>query len=610
MHIALARAIESGTGDFFRHWYTGIPYPNTYPPLMPAIVGTLSRWVVHDTGLAYHIVCGIFYCLGPVALFLLLHELSRKISTSFLAALAVSAISPSIWFVPGILDELHSNFGPRRLQVMIEWGEGPHVAAITLMLFAFTAVLYALRERTAWSYALASALSACVLMTNWIGATSLGSGVLIALSSKAAGWRHWLTAFGLGIGGYALAAKWMPLSTLMVIRENSQIVPENYRMGQPHAIAAVCILAGCWLLNWLLQKVSAPLVVRVVVLLGLLFTLITMSREWFGFGILPQPRRYHVEMELFLIPSAVFLFAMVPWRWLRLVGALVLLTGGFFTLREARRYSRKTILGSTVERTVEYKIAMWLRANQPGVRVFAPGTFSQWLNTFTPEVSQLGGGFDQGLPNRLMLDLLFQLTSHKGKPGGTVSKVWMEAFGTGVVVVGNDKSEEFFKPFPDKTKFDDVLRVIYKTEGETIYASDPIRSALAVHVNKAAMEKVVYAGSVVTVDVEAMLNTIAADRGVETEWIRDGLRLKVNPAPGEVISVRLNALPGWQTASGAIRKNGLGLITIEPPQSGPQVIELRYVKPLEYQLLGILTLLTSIFYGAWIGIELRRKRRS
>ena len=109
VHIALAKAIESGTGDFFRHWYTGIPYPNTYPPLMPSIVGTLSRWLVHDTGLAYHIVCGIFYCLGPVALFLLLHELSRKISTSFLAALAVSAISPSIWFVPGILDELHSN---------------------------------------------------------------------------------------------------------------------------------------------------------------------------------------------------------------------------------------------------------------------------------------------------------------------------------------------------------------------------------------------------------------------------------------------------------------------------------------------------------------------
>ena len=208
-----------------------------------------------------------------------------------------------------------------------------------------------------------------------------------------------------------------------------------------------------------------------------------------------------------------------------------------------------------------------------------------------------------------MLDLLFQLTSHKGKAGGTVSKVWMEAFGTGAVVVGNDKSEEFFKPFPDKTKFDDVLRVIYKTEGETIYTSDPIRSALAVHVNKAAMDKVVYAGSVVTTDVEAMLNTISVDRGVEAEWIRDGLRLQVNPVPGEVVSVRLNALPGWQTTSGVIRKNGLGMITIEPAQIGPQVIELRYVKPLEYQLLGGLTLLTSIFYGVWIGIEIRRKRQ-
>ena len=607
VHIALAKAIELGGSNFYGHWYAGIPFPNTYPPLMPRLVGTISRYWVHDTGLAYHIVCGIFYCLGPVALFLLLYELSKKLPVSLLAALAASAISPSIWFVPGIFDELHSNFGPRRLQVMIEWGEGPHIAAITLMLFAFRAVLVALRKRAAWSYGLASALSAGVLITNWIGATALGLGVVIYLASARAGIRQWGEAVAMGLGGYALAARWMPLSTMMVIRENSQLVPENYRMGQEHAIAGACILAACVGLNWVLEKYGATLAARVVTLLGLVFTLITMSREWFGFGILPQPRRYHIEMELFLIAAAIFLFSMVPMRWLKLVAAMALLAGGFFTVREARRYSRKFILPSAIERTTEYKIAMWLRANQPGGRVFAPGTFSQWLNTFNPEQDQLGGGFDQGVPNRLMLDLLFQLTSHKGTVGGKVSKVWLEAFGTGAVVVSNDKSEEFFKPFPDKKKFDGVLPVLYQTEGETIYGADPLRSALAVHVSKQAMERAVYIGSVRTDAIEAMLATIPTERPVEVERFWDGFRLRVNPMEGEVVSVRLNALAGWQASSGVLRKNGLGLITIEPPRTGPQVIELKYSKPLEYRILGWVTIFTALFFVGWIGFGLRRK---
>ena len=122
------------------------------------------------------------------------------------------------------------------------------------------------------------------------------------------------------------------------------------------------------------------------------------------------------------------------------------------------------------------------------------------------------------------------------------------------------------------------------------------------------MDKVLYKGSVYTADVEAMLNTIPLDRPVRTDWTRDGLTLRVNPAVGEVISVRLNALPGWQASSGILRRNGLGLLTIDPAQAGPQVIELRYGKPLEHQVLSGLTIATALFFAVWMGLAIRRKR--
>ena len=41
--------------------------------------------------------------------------------------------------------------------------------------------------------------------------------------------------------------------------------------------------------------------------------------------------------------------------------------------------------------------------------------------------------------------------------------------------------------------------------------------------------------------------------------------------------------------------------------AGPQVIELRYEKPLEYRVLGWLTMATVLFFVGWIGLELRGK---
>ena len=191
------------------------------------------------------------------------------------------------------------------------------------------------------------------------------------------------------------------------------------------------------------------------------------------------------------------------------------------------------------------------------------------------------------------------------------SKTWLEAFGTGFVVVGNEKSEEYFKPFKDKKKFDSILPAVYRTEGEAIYELDPARAALAVHASAQAVKEMKWVGSVYPQTVDAMLATIPADRPVRPEWKRDVLMLNANPQAGEVVSVRLNALPGWSAKSNSrelkLSADALGLITIQPVEYGPQTIVLSYQRPMEFRLGQAVTALTVLFLGVWVAMDARRR---
>src|ERR1035438_2407827 len=69
--IALARYTSEHFGHFnwFPLWYGGIPYQDTYPPLLPFAVAAVTVAANISPGLAYHIVTAAVYALTPAALF-------------------------------------------------------------------------------------------------------------------------------------------------------------------------------------------------------------------------------------------------------------------------------------------------------------------------------------------------------------------------------------------------------------------------------------------------------------------------------------------------------------------------------------------------------------
>src|SRR5947209_4662837 len=90
VYIGLARYVARHFSDltWFPLWYGGIPYPDTYPPLLHWMVGLVVAGARISPGLAYHAVTGTIYALGPVAVF----WMAWRLSGNRLAAIAAGLL--------------------------------------------------------------------------------------------------------------------------------------------------------------------------------------------------------------------------------------------------------------------------------------------------------------------------------------------------------------------------------------------------------------------------------------------------------------------------------------------------------------------------------------
>ena len=228
-YIGLSRYLLAHWRDFswFPLWYAGIPAQNTYPPLLHWFVALVALLRGISTAHAYHWATALFYCFGPVALFALTLRLSGSLRAAFIAGALYSTLSPSAWLMPEIGRDT-GIFHPERLSALVHYGEGPHVASLTLLPLAILFLDLALKRRRAIYFALAALSFASVALTNWIGAFALALGVIAYLLAKPIPSKRFahdlaLTVF-VAIAAYCLAFPWIPPSTIAAVDANSKLV--------------------------------------------------------------------------------------------------------------------------------------------------------------------------------------------------------------------------------------------------------------------------------------------------------------------------------------------------------------------------------------------------
>ena len=124
--IGLARYASAHWNDmgWFPLWYGGIPYPDSYPPLLHWICGLVVTLARVSPGLAYHFVTAMVYSLGPVTLFWMAWRLSGKRECALVAGIGADRI---------LLGSDHPLLDvPRYLRALDDAGiDGPERALIT-----------------------------------------------------------------------------------------------------------------------------------------------------------------------------------------------------------------------------------------------------------------------------------------------------------------------------------------------------------------------------------------------------------------------------------------------------------------------------------------------
>src|SRR5262249_5038988 len=151
--------------------------------------------------------------------------LSARLWASFAGCLLYSLVSSAAILMPAVRHDAGGFFHPRRLQAMIAYGEGPHVASMALLALAIVLLDIAISRRRPLFYILASLGMAAVALTNWLGAVALAAAVVAYIFSKQR-WEVRRTLFaclGVALLAYAFAVPCLPPSSIASVRTNEQI---------------------------------------------------------------------------------------------------------------------------------------------------------------------------------------------------------------------------------------------------------------------------------------------------------------------------------------------------------------------------------------------------
>ena len=371
--------------SWFPLWYDGMPYQNAYPPLLHLGVALTAIVRGISAAHAYHSVTAFIYCLGPVALFALALRMSGSPWTAFAAGVIDSLVSWSAWLIPVIGRDLGNPLHPRRLQALVAYGEGPHVSSLTLIVLAALCLDLALARRRAPWFLLAALAMASVPLTSWLGAFSLTMLIVSYLLARM-NWRDVAVTLAIGAAAYCLAMPWIPPSTIAAIQFNAKSLGGDFS----HVYRALPLWgAGIVLALGLIQRAIRRLGrhLQFAIFFAFMISFLTLMDAWWHISIVPQPIRYHLEMDMALSLVLAFIgqavFARRP-PWVKIAAIVVLGLLMIQPVRLSRRYARDYLIQTAdITQTIEWKTAHWLNENWSGERVMVPGSTSYWLTAFT-----------------------------------------------------------------------------------------------------------------------------------------------------------------------------------------------------------------------------------
>ncbi len=483
--------LDLGFGTWAPFWYFGFPFHVFYTPLLPVLEAFLTKFFGMPLWESYRMLTGAAFILGPVSVFLLGWQLSKRVLGGFISGLLFTVSPTAFYFIlksgEVAADRISVDFwDPRRFTILVRWGEGPHL--FSLIFVPLAGVFFArLLEKPKFTNLFFTAIFVgLIALTNAIG---LFSGILLlaCMSFSKFVINKDVKSFGLmimtGLVSLGLVSFWYNLTFISTfLREggsSGNILVSLFPWGWVVGVGLIIFL------YYFIRRFLKDFAVSTVFLwFGTLFLVVWVyytsappDEPYRRIELLPQALRYNVEVDLSLslllgvVFSRLISFLVGKWGLLKVIPIPV---GILFTIVSigyiqpfipvAQKSSSEAV---DLSKTTENKIATWFAANtdpKKGERVLAPGNYGFYLNWFG-YVWQLRGGLFQASTHHWPDHIYYQLVNGKDPE---IMKDWLIASNLKYVLITATGSGELYKEIKNLSRFES-LKVAYAESGDIIY---------------------------------------------------------------------------------------------------------------------------------------------
>ena len=582
--IGIAETISKRETQWWPYWHAGIPWETVYVPALHRLVALFHQLTQFSTPQAYNIVTALFYAAGPISLYICTRGLGAGPRVAFLGCLLYSTFSPSAVLITPIFNDLGGIHSGQRLRVLTVYGEGPHIAALTLIPLALLAFQHSFRNSRFGPVGLAAILFAAVVATNTPGTIALlFSLVILIFSQKEVMLPTLKTMVGIAWGGLTSLMLVAPIYWITVVKNNEFMHPGFNRSQRKWVV-----LLGVLLLTGLFSRFmdSWPLYFKFFSLLALFFGLVSSSGHSGAFELIPQAGRFHLEFELGACVVCATLFDRAYSEWwppFKPILALCLLSLLSLFLMDLKTVRRKEQVRVDITKRSEYQLAKWANQNlaPSDGRIQVSGSTSFWFKTFS-DLPQVTGCCDQGRVSIVPAGIADLSNSSQSSEQIEMAILWMRAFRVQALIAPGPDSTDAY-PLLRPEKFKPFLPVLYENNGSIIYGLTGITRNLAAVVsrNKLVTTSLDRGSEEFTRQLTGYVSELSRTKPIQAEWTSPAeLRIHVNMPSTEVVTVGVNYLEGWTASTNgqplSIKKDSLGFIVLDPSTGGERDITLTW----------------------------------
>ena len=580
---------------WFPLWDLGMPLQNAYFPIVPWLTACTHALAGSDFVRSFHFLIGIAFAAFPLCFYLLALRLTRSPLAAAVGAALLAFVSTSAILFPEIRADLGSVFHSRRLHTIATYGESPHNFALAFLPLALLAAIH-WRDRRRPGQALAWTLAGSfVLLSNPFGAAALAIGVASLLFAA----RHGPVFAGGLLTPVAVAALFVPPNMVSTILNRSQTSGGDYRFSATTPLKLLAFAICLSLLHWALRRASFES--RFVFAFLVLGSAIPAAWYWFGAAIVPQPHRYHLELELAVALAASYaLSRALQWRpSLARPVSMVAISACVLLLPIGYAFSVRQLQPRDAAEAPHDALLHWLRQNlPPDARLMVGGELGFAINLFLPN-PQLGSGHEPTSPNAMQPIGVYTIYTgqNAGARDAEISILWLKALGAKAIVVPTKKPcEACLQPFQNPAKFEGQLVKLFENDGWRIYSTGlPGHSAFRI-VDQSALIRTRPLNGLDIAQIERFVSSLESRPQSLSIHQTSPSHLTVSGSfsPGEVLSFATTYSPGWRASLKStgvplpVHRDALDFMYLVPPPGVPCEIEWTYQgAPLGLRLLTL-----------------------